>query len=149
MKLRISTVLLLALLASCGREGLKEDITLPELPPQEKVVEVVYPKKGTTFKSGDVNELENRLYIQWLGLPIEDTIKIQMDLYKNDDFILILQTRPGVDSTICRIPDSLVTSSHYRVKVYKKDVPDVYGFSDEFTIKGLPAGDSVSIPQSK
>lgn len=128
MKHKAVIIFLFALIASCGKEDSK-DITFPEAPPEGDKITVLYPNSSQIYEAGKV------FYVGWHGLAIEDTVC--MDLYRSGDYICNLQSTFGADNILCRIPDTLTTSSRYKVRVCKENNPAIFGFSEEFMILGV------------
>lgn len=91
------------------------------------IIKVVSPKEGDTFTTG------HDLVVKWTAASTVKTLRIQ--LYREDQLI-----RPITLSTsnsgvwIWSIPEELVSSDRYRVKIMNEANSGNYSFSELFTI---------------
>lgn len=94
-------------------------------------ITVITPRANASLSIG------SSYIIRWNNTDIICHIKI--DLYRNNTYIINVEedsmncgAYPGDD--IWRVPYGLTPANDYRVKVYNRDDPDTYAFSDYFEI---------------
>jgi hypothetical protein len=63
-----------------------------------------------------------------------------IELYRDSALCLDFGTVSGINESYWRIDDTLQTSSNYNIRVYQENNPDVFSFSETFSIKGTDKG---------
>ena len=108
-------------------------------------ITIITPRANASLSMG------SSYMIRWNNT--ETICHIKIDLYRNNTFIINVEDDdmncgafPGDD--IWRVPSGLTLANDYRLKVYNRDDPDTFAFSDYFEIAEA-RGITITVPNQE
>lgn len=106
---------------------------------------IITPRANASWSMG------SSYMIRWNNT--ETICRIKIDLYRNNTFVINVEdddmncgAYPGDD--IWRVPSGLTPANDYRLKVYNRDDPDIFAFSDYFEITEA-RGITITVPNQE